>query len=180
MTTYVAFLRGINLGPTNKISMPELRSMAEELGYEGVATYINSGNLVLRTPKQAATVERELAEAITDGFGYRVDVAVRTLAQLEKILAENPYPDGSPSQVTVAFLTKAAPAQAKQKLAAIAADYEPFHFAGKNVYVHYAQGLGRSKLAEKFSSIVGVSSTVRNIRTVEKVVDLCKKDRSSR
>ena len=149
--------------------------MAEDIGYEGVATYINSGNLILRSSKQAATVEREMARAITDRFGHRVDVAVRTLAQLEKVLAENPFPDGSPSQVTVAFLTKAAPAQAKQKLAAIAADYERFHFAGKNVYVHYAQGLGRSKLAEKFSSIVGVSSTVRTIRTVEKVIGLCTK-----
>jgi uncharacterized protein (DUF1697 family) len=175
VTTYVAFLRGINLGSTNKISMPELRSMTEELGYEGVATYINSGNLVLRTPKKAATVEGELAKAITNRFGHRVDVAVRTLAQLEKILAENPYPDGNPSQVTVAFLTKAAPAEAKEKIAAIAADHEPFHFAGKNVYVNYGQGLGRSKLAEKFSSIVRVSSTVRNVRTVEKVIDLCKK-----
>jgi uncharacterized protein (DUF1697 family) len=81
VTTYVAFLRGINLGSTNKISMPELRSMAEELGYEGVSTYINSGNLVLRTPKKAATVEGELARAITARFGYRIDVAVRTLAQ---------------------------------------------------------------------------------------------------
>jgi uncharacterized protein (DUF1697 family) len=176
MTTYAAFLRGINLGSTNKISMPELRDMAEELGYEDVATYINSGNLILRTSKQAAAVERELAKAIAARFGYRVDVAVRTLAQLEKIIAENPYPDGNPSQVTVAFLTKAAPAQAKEKVAAIAADHEPFHFAGKNVYVNYGQGLGRSKLAERFSSIVGVSSTVRTLRTVEKVVGLGKKD----
>jgi uncharacterized protein (DUF1697 family) len=180
MTTCVAFLRGINLGSTNKISMAELRSMAEELGYTDVATYINSGNLILHTAKKATAVERELTKAISDKFGHKIDVAVRTLAELEKILAENPFPDGNPSQVTVAFLTKAAPAEAKDKLAAIAADYEPFQFAGKNVYVHYAQGLGRSKLAEKFSSIIKVSSTVRNIRTVEKVIDLCKKDRSSR
>jgi uncharacterized protein (DUF1697 family) len=67
-----------------------------------------------------------------------------------------------------------APARdAKDRVAAIAADYEPFTFAGRQVYVHYSRGLGRSKLAEKFSGIVGVSSTVRNIRTIEKVVELC-------
>jgi uncharacterized protein (DUF1697 family) len=175
VTTYVAFLRGINLGSTNKIAMPELRSLAEELGYSDVATYINSGNLVLHTTKKVAAVERELARAISDRFGYRVDVAVRTLAQLEKVLAQNPFPDGNPSQVTVAFLTKAPPPLAKQKVAAIAAEHEPFEFAGKNVYINYSQGLGRSKLAEKFSSIIGVSSTARNIRTVEKVIDLGKK-----
>lgn len=173
MTTFVAFLRGINLGPTNKISMPSLRAMAEDLGYTDVATYINSGNLIINSTKKAATVEREISKGIKDTFGRQIDVTVRTPARLRKILAENPYPDGNPSQVTVAFLTKSPPADAKQKVAEIAQAYEPFSFAGQEVYVHYSQGLGRSKLAEKFSAIIGVSSTVRNIRTIEKVLALC-------
>jgi uncharacterized protein (DUF1697 family) len=173
MATYVAFLRGVNLGPTNKISMPELRAMAEDLGYTDVATYINSGNLIISSSKKAASVEREIADAIKDRFGYPIDVTVRTSAQLKKILADNPYPDGNPSQVAVAFLTKPPSADAQQKVAAVAADYEPFTVAGQQVYVNYTQGLGRSKLAEKFSDIIGVSSTARTIRTVEKVLALC-------
>ena len=172
---YVAFLRGINLGPTNKISMPELRKMAEELGYTDVATYINSGNLIFSSTKKAAALEREISSAITKRFGAGIDVAVRTPAQLKKIVADNPYPDGSPSQVAVAFLTKAAPADAKKKVAAIATDAEPFTFAGSEVYVHYSNGMGRSKLAEKFSAIIGVSSTVRNVNTVTKVLALCER-----
>ena len=175
MGVYVAFLRGINLGPTNKISMPELREMAEELGYTDVATYINSGNLIFVSAKKAAALEREISSAISKRFGNRIDVAVRTPAQLKKILADNPYPDGSPSQVTVAFLTKAAPADAKKKVAAMATEAEPFTFAGSEVYVHYSNGMGRSKLAEKFSSIIGVSSTVRNVNTVTKVLALCER-----
>ena len=68
MTTYVAFLRAINLGPTNKIAMPKLRSMAEELGYSDVATYINSGNLIFSTTKKAAEVEdsREIFEGLQE------------------------------------------------------------------------------------------------------------------
>jgi uncharacterized protein (DUF1697 family) len=173
VATYLAFLRGVNLGPTNKISMPELRAMAEDLGYTDVATYINSGNLIISSPKTAAAVEREIAKAIKDSFGRPIDVAVRTPAQLKKILAENPYPDGNPSQVTVAFLTKTPAADAKEKVAAVAKDYEPFTFSGQQVYVNYSKGIGKSKLAEKFSDIIGVSSTVRNIRTVEKVLALC-------
>jgi uncharacterized protein (DUF1697 family) len=172
---YVAFLRGINLGPTNKISMPELRQMAEELGYTDVATYINSGNLLFVSTKKAAALEQEISAAISKRFGTSIDVAVRTPAQLRKILADNPYPDGSPSQVTVAFLTKAAPAGAKEKVAAMATEAEPFTFAGSEVYVHYSNGMGRSKLAEKFSSVIGVSSTVRNINTVTKVLALCER-----
>jgi uncharacterized protein (DUF1697 family) len=173
VTTYVAFLRGVNLGPTNKIPMPELRAMAEDLGYTDVATYINSGNLVVSSPKKAAAVEREISAAIKDTFGRTIDVTLRTAAQLKKILNANPYPDGNPSQVAVAFLTKAPAKDARDKVAAVAKDYEPFTFAGHEVYVNYSQGLGRSKLAEKFSDIIGVSSTVRNIRTVEKVLALC-------
>jgi uncharacterized protein (DUF1697 family) len=173
VATYVGFLRGVNLGPNNKISMPELRAMAEDLGYTDVATYINSGNLIISSSKKAATVEREIVNAIKDHFGRPIDVTVRTPAQLKKILAENPYPDGNPSQVTVAFLTKAPGPDAKQKVAAVATDDEPFTIAGQQIYVNYTQGIGKSKLAEKFSAIIGVSSTVRNIRTVEKVLALC-------
>jgi uncharacterized protein (DUF1697 family) len=147
--------------------------MAEDVGYTDVATYINSGNLIISSAKKPATVEREIAKAIKDTLGRPIDVTVRTPAQLKKILAENPYPDGNPSQVTVAFLTKAPPNDARHKVAAVAKDYEPFTFAGQEVYVNYSQGLGRSKLAEKFSDIIGVSSTIRNIRTVEKVLALC-------
>jgi uncharacterized protein (DUF1697 family) len=173
VATYVAFLRGVNLGPTNKISMPQLRAMAEDLGYTDVATYINSGNLIISSPKKTAAVEREIAKAIKDTFGRPIDVTVRTQEQLKKILAENPYVDGNPSQVTVAFLAKPPDKDAVDKVAAVAKDYEPFTFAGQEVYVNYSQGIGRSKLAEKFSDIIGVSSTVRNIRTVEKVLALC-------
>jgi uncharacterized protein (DUF1697 family) len=173
MGTYVAFLRGINLGPTNKISMPALRELATDLGYTDVRTYINSGNLIFGSTKTAATLEREISDAIKTTIGHKIDVAVRTPAQLKKVLANNPYPEGNPSQVTVAFLTKASGPDAKVRVAAIAKDYEPFTFAGKEVYVHYSHGLGTSKLAERFSSIIGVSATVRNIRTVEKVIALC-------
>jgi uncharacterized protein (DUF1697 family) len=174
VATYVAFLRGVNLGPSNKISMPSLRAIAEDLGYTDVATYINSGNLIISSTKNAATVEREISDAIKKTFGRPIDVAVRTPAQLKKILAENPYPDGNQSQVTVAFLTKTPAADAKEKVAAVAKDYEPFTFSGQQVYVNYSKDIGKSKLAEKFSNIVGVSSTVRNIRTVEKVLALCR------
>ncbi len=167
------------MGPTNKISMPELRKLADDLGYTDVATYINSGNLICTSGKKAAELERELSAAIAQRFGTKTDVAVRTSAQLQKILADNPYPDGNPSQVTVAFLTKPAPPEAKEMVAAMATEAEPFTFAGSEVYVNYSNGLGRSKLAEKFSSVIGVSATVRNINTVAKVLALAEPGQQS-
>jgi uncharacterized protein (DUF1697 family) len=169
---YIAFIRGINLGPTNKVPMPRLREVAASLGYTDVATYINSGNLIFTATTTAAGLEKEIARAIKAEFGVSADVVVRTVQQLERILAANPYPEGDPSQVTVAFLATSPGAEAKDRVAAVAAPYERFTFSGKQVYVHYAKGLGNSKLAARFSAIVKVSSTVRNLRTVEKVLAL--------
>ncbi|MDQ1482008.1 MAG: hypothetical protein QOF35_84 [Actinomycetota bacterium] len=170
MTRYVAFLRGINLGASNKIAMPKLRAMAERLGYADVRIYINSGNLLFTSSRTDLALTQDIHSAIKSEFGYTIDVAVRTEDQLRRILKENPYPDGDPSQVTVAFLTEKPPATAKDKVAAIATDQEPFTIAGTEVWVNYTQGLARSKLAAQFSKIIGVSATVRNVRTVGKIV----------
>ena len=105
--------------------MPELRAMAEDLGFTDVATYINSGNLIISSPKKAATVEQEISQGIKNTFGRQIDVTVRTPAQLKKILADNPYPDGNPSQVTVAFLMKAPAGNAKERVAAVARTTNP-------------------------------------------------------
>jgi len=172
MTVFAAFLRGVNLGPVNKLSMPALRDALEAGGFPGAKTYLNSGNVVLSCPRRAATVERELAALIRDTFGLDLDLTVRTLPELRAVLAGNPFPDGNPSQVTVAFLSREPGPEAPDRVQALAAEHEPFVFAGREIYVHYTQGLGQSVLAQRFSAAVGVSATVRTIRTVEKVVKL--------
>lgn len=169
---YAAFLRGINLGPTNKIAMPRLRALAEGLGWSEVSTYINSGNLLFTADGTELDLVEMLERAITAEFGLRIDVAVRSEDHLRTLLAQNPWLDGNPSQVTVAFLTQPPPPEAAQRIAALAREQEPFVFSGSDVWVNYSQGLGTSKLAVQFSKAVGVSSTVRNIRTVTKVVGL--------
>lgn len=175
MTSYAAFLRGINLGPTNKVAMPKLREIAESLGWTDVATYINSGNLVFTSAKKPATLERELQAALSREVGKAIDVTVRSRTQLEHIVADNPYPDGAANQVNVAFLMKPLPAAAEQAIAGLATEREPFTVRGTEVYVHYQDGLGRSKLAEKFGTVIKISATTRNIGTVTKVLDLMRR-----
>jgi uncharacterized protein (DUF1697 family) len=170
MTRYVALLRGINLGPTNKVAMPQLRAMAEGLGYTDVRTYINSGNLLFATEDDQAGLGEAIRRAISAEFGLTIDVAVRTADELRAIVAGNPYPDGDPSRVTVAFLVGPLPAEAVQRLAAVAD--EPYTIAGREVWVDYTHGQAGSKLAAQFSRIIGASTTVRNLRTVTKVAEL--------
>jgi uncharacterized protein (DUF1697 family) len=170
MTRYVAFLRGINLGPSNKIAMPRLRAMAESLGYADVRSYINSGNLLFTSEGTDDALTAELQQAIQREFELKIDVAVRTEAQLRKVLSENPWPDAEPSQVTVAFLTKPPADNAEERVAAVAAEHESYRFAGLEIWVNYAGGLANSKLATQFFKTIGVSATVRNVRTVGKLV----------
>ncbi len=173
MTVYAAFLRGINLGASNKIAMPRLREIAEALGWGDVASYINSGNLVFSSPKKPPTLERELSAALAAEMGKPVEVTVRSRAQLATVVARNPYPEGHPSKVNVAFLMKPLPVGAKDRLQAMATDREPYEVSDSEIYVHYQDGLGRSELAAKFASVITVSATTRTMGTVTKVLALC-------
>ena len=172
MTTYVALLRGINVGTAKRVAMPALRQLATSLGYGGARTHINSGNLILTSDQPAEEVVHALEQGIEQTFGLHSDVVVRTAERLAEVVRDNPYPDGDPSRVTVAFLAGPAPAGVTERLAALAADDEPFTVRPLEVYVHYGRGQAASALAAKFAATLGVSATVRNLRTVTKLVDL--------
>lgn len=172
MTTYAALLRGINLGPTRRVAMPALRELAAGLGYGAVRTHLNSGNLVLTSDQTPEEVRRALEEGIEQAFGLHADVVVRTAEQLVEVVRANPWPDGDPARVTVAFLAAPAPSGVEERLAAQAAPDEPFLVAGLEVYVHYGHGQADSKLAAKFADVLGVSATVRNLRTTAKLAEL--------
>lgn len=170
MTSYAALLRGVNLGGSNKVAMPTLRALAEKLGYGEVRTYINSGNLTFTSRKRPTTLVTELQAALATELGLRIDVAVRTRVQLTDVLAANPYPDGDPSRVTVAFLTAGVAEDSETRVAALQKT-EEVTFAADEVYVHYPDGIGTSKLAVQLSKALGVSCTVRNVRTVAAVLE---------
>src|SRR5205085_5562044 len=106
MSTYVALLRGINLGSHNKVAMPALRAAVEGLGFQDVATYIQSGNVVLTTTDSATKVETAIAKVFADEFGIDVAVVVRSAQQLEKIVDNSPFAKKAedPGHLHVVFL----------------------------------------------------------------------------
>ena len=90
--------------------------------------------------------------------------------QLRAVVDANPFPDGSASQVTVAFLCADPPADVEERLARVATDAEPYAVRGREVWVRYGDGQARSRLAAGFSRVVGVSATTRTLGTVAKLV----------
>ena len=91
MTTYVALLRGINVGGKNAVPMRELRSLLASCGFSDVATYIQSGNAVFGSGRPGPEVAAELEERIEQAFGVRAAVLLRTSAELADITANNPF-----------------------------------------------------------------------------------------
>ncbi len=167
MTTAV-FLRGINVGGNAKIGMAALREAMERAGYTGVKTLLQSGNVVVDKITPAA-----MEKLILDEFGLQVRVMTRTHAQLAKVIEDNPFPQhvGEPAKLAVGFLDKAV-----GKVALDAARYAPDEFvlAGKEIYLWFPNGLGRSKLSEAAfaKALGGPALTVRNWNTVTKMAAL--------
>lgn len=170
-TRYVVLLRGINLG-NRRIPMPELKALATELGHTEVSTYIASGNLILTSGRKPQEVVAELDKVIAQRYGFDVDCAIRSAAELAAAVAGNPFPDGDPKQVIVGFAQTPVAAKAMDRMAALATPPERFEIAGREVYVDFAGGLARSKLATQLGKAVGQPITSRNVRTVAKLTEL--------
>jgi uncharacterized protein (DUF1697 family) len=173
MPVCVALLRAINVGGKRKVPMAELRSLCEALGYDDVATYVNSGNIVLRATGTAAGIEAALERAIAKQFGFHVDVIVRTAAQWAKLVQANPFAKAAkatPNFVQLFVSKGRVPAKAAAAIEERARAGEQVKVAGGALWIHYPNGIGTSKLtAPIIDAAVGHASTGRNFRTVLEV-----------
>ncbi len=145
MTTYIAFLRGINVGAHNRVKMDELRASFESLGYDRVETYIQSGNVVFETAEtDPERLRTDVARAIEEGFGYDVTVVIRTRAELEAVVERRPFDDPTDEAIKhyVTFLRDEPTAERVDVLSAAQNDAERFEVRGREVYSE----LDKSKL----------------------------------
>lgn len=170
MPTYVALLRGINLGARNKIAMADLRELFAALGCENVSTYVQSGNVVCTSSKQADELTRAIERRIADDLGLDVSVLLRTKAQIAKVKAGNPFdPEGS----HVTFLAEKPAAARVRELDPDRSPGDEFRVNGREVYLDCPNGYGRSKLTNAyFEKRLGVAATTRNWRTVTELARL--------
>lgn len=174
--TYIAFLRGINVGGRNKLPMKDLRVLFTDLGCAEVRTYIQSGNVVFAAPPDlAAEIPTRVSAAIEDRFGLTVPVVTRTAAELRNAAEANPFlaEDVDPKTLAVVFLAdRPAPA----RVVRLDPDRSPpdrFAVVGREVYLHLPNGVARSKLTNAYlDSTLATISTARNLRTVNKLLEM--------
>ncbi|MFN8036338.1 MAG: DUF1697 domain-containing protein [Acidimicrobiia bacterium] len=172
MATYVALLRAVNVAGTT-VSMRDLRAVFEAMGFGGVRTYVQSGNVVLDSDLRSPTrVRAAIEEALRSDLGLAVAAVVRDAADLRRVLEANPFPDADPRTLYVTFLAQPARRSltAADAPAGIPDEFVP---ARAEIYVHCPGGYGRSKLSNAwFEKRTGVAATTRNWNTVTKLAEL--------
>jgi uncharacterized protein (DUF1697 family) len=171
---FVVLLRGINVGGRGKLSMPDLRPACTSIGCTNVSTYIQSGNVVLDSELSADQLTAALEPAINEVAGFTPRVVVRSPGELAEALAGNPYPDTDERFVHIGFLSAAPTGQALADLGDVDVSPEGYRIVGRELYLNYVEGAGRSKRLAKipFERKLGVALTARNLRTVRKLVEL--------
>ncbi len=175
-TTYVALLRGINLGAKNKVPMPALRSAVEALGHEDVRTYIQSGNVLFKSrSKEVPEIAAALESTIMEEFGLRIAVVVRAQQELRLVLTNNPFlaAGADASALHVVFLGSSPTKASVRALDQERSPADEFAVRNAEVYLHCPNGFGRSKLTlDYFERTLGAPATIRNWRTVTKLAEL--------
>jgi uncharacterized protein (DUF1697 family) len=185
-----AFLRVVNVGGRNKLPMKELVHELEALGFTGVKTYIQSGNVILASPAgkralSAAGVGTLIATCIHKKFGFQPGVMVVSKEQLATAASSNPFREGELENdgrtLHFFFLGEALPGAAKKDIDRAALDRatapgERWSVVGSVFYLHTPNGFGTSQLAAKAEQCLGVPATARNWRTVRELLRLAGSD----
>jgi uncharacterized protein (DUF1697 family) len=165
----IVLLRGINIGPRNRIAMAELRELLAGAGFEDVRTYLQSGNVVLSSDAPPEQVARETERQIADRFGLEIDVVVRTRDELAEVVRRNPLAGvaTNPKRYQVSFLAAEPDPDSVRKLSVAAVEPEQFVLVGRELYAWHPEGIGRSRLWALLAGRgLGVTATARNWTTV--------------
>ena len=166
MSAFVALLRAVNVGGTGKLPMGELKAMCEAAGFTNVRTFIASGNVVFASPRAEAQVKAALEAKLADYAGKPVAVMVRTAAEMAAVRDANPFPKAAPNRTVAIFLDAPPPADAAAKAAG--RGDELIALGAREIYVHYGEGMGQSKLRIP----AAVAGTARNMNTVAKLAEM--------
>ncbi len=175
MNTYIALLRGINVGGANILPMRELVEVLDSLGLQKVKTYIQSGNVVFQSEgAEPALLASQISEAINHSHGFSPRVLVLQRQELERAVAANPFPEAVavPKTLHFYFLSSVQPEPDLETLDSVRGDSERFELLGQVLYLHAPDGIGRSKLVARIEKALGVTVTGRNWRTVSKIVSM--------
>jgi uncharacterized protein (DUF1697 family) len=163
MPVFIVLLRAVNVGGTGKLPMGDLKHLCEKAGFQNVRTYIASGNVVAERDGAEARPKAALEAELRAYAGKPVGVIIRTAAEMARVVADNPFPERPASRTVAIFLDHAPPPDALKNVKGQAD--EELRLGAREIYVHYPDGIGRSKLRISAAD----DGTARNMNTVAKL-----------
>jgi uncharacterized protein (DUF1697 family) len=172
MARLVALLRGINLGSKRRVPMADLRELISELGYEDVRTVLQSGNVVFTGAK--AKARETLETGLEERYGFKVDVVLRTMAELRAVVDDEPFGDevDNLTRYFVVFLPSAPNANAVETLKKTDFAPDEFKAGGRELYAWCPEGMQNSALMRALGKPgLAETATVRNMSTVKKLLE---------
>jgi uncharacterized protein (DUF1697 family) len=177
MTTYIALLRAVNVGGTSKISMTDLKAMLADLGFGNPQSLLQTGNLVFQSKEPSSEkLEAKLEKAAAERFGLTSDVVIRTASEWQQAIAANPFKKeaaNDPSHLLIMPLKQAPAKKAVQDLQTAIHGRETVAAVGRELFIVYPDGIGRSKLTNKLiETRLQTRGTGRNWNTALKIAAL--------
>ena len=172
-TVYFILFRGV--GGKTHLPVQALRENLTEVGFENVATYINSGNAIVRSRLSRKHVIATIAELCRAEFDFDKAIFAPTLAEWDDLIARNPFAKAAataPTTVHAALLESTPRAEDIERVRACAVKGEKLEVIKGVAYLHTPNGFGTCKMAEKFDKWIGVTNTARNWNTVLKLAEL--------
>lgn len=173
MNTYIVLFRGINVGGKNILPMKELKNTLETIGFMGVRTYIQSGNVILESDQNnAKAIASEIAGAVMSAYRFKPNVIVLTAAELQNSVKRNPFSTSDGKALHFYFLESPPKEPNLEMLMKLKADSEKYEITDNVFYLFAPDGIGRSKLAANVEKCLGVPVTARNWNTVNKLLSM--------
>jgi len=172
-TVYLILFRGV--GGKTQLPVQALRKELAEVGFENVATYINSGNAIVRSRLSRKLVIAKIAELCRKQFAFDKAIFAPTLAEWDDLIARNPFTKAAasaPITVHAALLESEPKTEDVERIRALAVKGEDLKVIKGVAYIHTPNGFGTCKMAEKFDKWIGVTNTARNWNTVLKLAEL--------
>lgn len=177
ITTYIALLRAINVGGNSKVAMADLKTLLADLGYAHPQTLLQTGNLIFQAKESSADkLEAKLEQALTTQLSLTTDVLIRTADEWSQAIAANPFAKeaaSDPSHLLIMPLKSAPTKQAVKDLQTAIHGRETVAAVGRELYIIYPDGIGRSKLTNKLiETRLSTRGTGRNWNTALKIAAL--------
>jgi uncharacterized protein (DUF1697 family) len=177
VTTYIALLRGINVGGHKMIKMAELKGLFEALGFQGVQTYIQSGNVLFQSEEaDVAALRGRIEKEIEARFGFQVPAILRTAAELQQVVADCPFTADKLAEgesLYVYFLAEMPPEAGVAKLLASQSDVDEYRLVGRDMYLLCRQSIRDSIFTNAFlEKRLGVPVTSRNWQVTAKLAEM--------